>query len=379
MSNKIVLPVFAAVLALLVVASCADSTGACQPQGTANVLAPWYCSQINQAVSADWAEWLPLAMATISLAFLIAAAIFMVGMAMRNDKVKNFGVGELYEASATALIAIFFLTLTAILFGIIPAFVTGPINPYDTSLTYISGIMSASQGVMKNLYGLIMIDSYYASISLDVVLPGTQLNSATGEIAEGAEGVVGSGLGNQAISGLASLGSGIMMFFILPATAVGKLIGDGMMALSAEFYIIYFFLYLAIPVFLIPGILLRAIFPLRGIGGMLIGIAVAFYVVMPLLFSVAYYFTNTSVIGSLDASAAALAVHGQGTLAQTNAATATSPLVTDVNGLESSMGAYFLAVLFYPALIIAISYVAMREIAEFIGGVSKMSGKMKML
>jgi len=360
------LSAFAAVLALLVVASCADSTGACQAQGTANTVAPWYCSQINQAVAGTWQEWFPLAVITISLAFLIAASIFMIGTAMRNERVRNFGVGELYEASATALIAIFFLTLTAILFGIIPSFATGPVNPYDTSLTYISSVMSSSQGVVNNLYGIIMVDSYYGSWGLDVVVGGTKANPAGSAYA----GVV---------SPAASLISSVTVLFIIPAEAVGKLIIDGMMALSAEFYLIYFFMYLAIPVFLIPGIILRAIFPLRGLGGMLIGIAVAFYLVMPLLFSIAYYFTNTSVIGSMNAASAALAANGQGVLAQTNAASPNSPLVADVNGLESSMGAYFLAVLFYPALIISLSYVAMREIADFIGGASKMSGKMKML
>lgn len=358
---------FAAVLFLLAATSCAQSADTCQAQGTTNIVAPWYCSQINQAVAGTWQQWFPLAVITISLAFLIAAAIFMVGTAMRNDKIRNFGVGELYEASATALIVIFFLTLTAILFGIIPAFTTGPVNPYDTSLTYISNIMSASQGAVNGLYGILMIDSYYASWSLDV------------QIATFEAGAVVQNPYAGVISPATNLASSVTTLFIIPAEAVGKLIIDGMMGLSAEFYLIYFFMYLAIPVFLIPGILLRAIFPLRGLGGMLIGIAVAFYLVMPLLFSVAYYFTNTSVIGSLNAASASLAANGRSTLAQTNAASPTSPLVTDVNGLESSMGAYFLAVLFYPALIISLCYVAMREIADFIGGASKMSGKMKML
>ncbi len=360
MRKTTIVSAFAAALLLLAGISCAQGTTQCQAEGTANVLAPWYCSQVNQAVAGEWQAWAPLAFITISLAFLVAAAIFMIGTAMRNDKVRNFGVGELYEAAATALIAVLFLTLAATLFGIVPAFVTGPVNPYATSLTYISNTATSTQGVVKNLYGIFMIDMYYASIEVDVTVAGNAYAGSLSKIFN-------------------SLTPAVSWLFILPAEAVGRLLVDGLMALSAEFYLILFFMYLAIPVFLIPGIILRAIFPLRGVGGMMIALAISFYLVLPLLFSVAYYFTNTSVIGSLQASAAALEVHGKGALAQTNAATPTAPLVTDVNGLENGMGAYFLAVLVYPGLVLALSYVAMTQIAEFIGGVSKMSGKMRML
>lgn len=43
------------------------------------------------------------------------------------------------------------------------------------------------------------------------------------------------------------------------------------------------------------------------------------------------------------------------------------------------MGAFFLAVLVYPALVLALTYVAMRTISEFIGGMSKTSAKMRLL
>jgi hypothetical protein len=353
--KKIAISAFAALLVLLAGTSWAQGTTQCASEGTANVLAPWYCSQVNQAVAGTWEAWAPLAFITITLAFLIAATIFMAGAAMRNDKVRNFGVGEMYEAAATALIAILFLTLAAVLFGIVPAFVTGPINPYDTALRYISNTAGSTQLVVRNLYDILIISLYYTTVNLSVSSFG-----------------FGSSIFN-------ALAPAIALLFALPAEAVGKLLVDGLMALSMEFYLLEFFMYLAIPVFLVPGIILRAIFPLRGLGGMLIAVAISFYLVLPLLFSVAYYFTNTGVIGALDASAAALSVHGAGTLAETNAASPTAPLVTDVKGLESGMGAYFLAVIVYPGLILALTYVAMTQIAEFIGGVSKMSGKMRLL
>ena len=354
----------AALLALLAGMSGAQATSQCASGGTANALAPWYCSQINQAVEGIWASWAPIAAVTISLAFLIAAVIFMIGAAMRNDKVRNFGIGEMYEAAATAIIAILFLSLCAVLFGLLPAITSGPVNPYVTALTYISNTVSTTQATLSTLWGMIVINMFYASLSVTFV--GTTVKAAS-PLLQAAPDII------------FQTAKAVSVFFTFPAIDVAALLADGLLALSAEFYLILFFMYAAIPVFLMPGIILRAIFPLRGVGGVLIAVAISFYLVMPLLFSVAYYFTSTSAMGQLNAANAALLAHGQGTLAQSNADTATSPLVTDVKGLSSDMGSFFLSVLFYPGLILAITYVAMREIAEFIGGVSKISGKMSLL
>ncbi|VVB77171.1 Uncharacterised protein [uncultured archaeon] len=355
MQKRVVLSVFALFIALLLHASWAQSTTHCATGGTANVLAPWYCSQINQQVTQVWQNWAPIALITATLAFLIAALIFMIGIVFKNDRVRTFGVGEMYEAIATALIAVGFLSLAAVVFGVIPAFTIGPINPYDTSLTYISNTVNATQGAVKSLYNVIMITSFYASLDLSVEVSGEAFSLT-------------------AI--LSPLSQTIAPLIISPAQTISGMLLGGLMVLSAEFYMILFFMYIAIPVFLIPGIIFRAILPLRGMGGMLIAIAIAFYLVMPLLFSVAYYFTNTSTIGALQASAAAITAHGQGTGAITNSASPTSPLVTDVTGLQSVMGGYFLSVLFYPALILVLTYTSMTVIADFIGGVSRRTGKL---
>ena len=45
----------------------------CQPGGTAESLAPWYCSQLNQAITSVWQKWEPVAIITIFLSFFIAA------------------------------------------------------------------------------------------------------------------------------------------------------------------------------------------------------------------------------------------------------------------------------------------------------------------
>ncbi len=336
----------------------------CQPGGTAESLAPWYCSQLNQAITSVWQKWEPVAIITIFLSFFIAALIFMVGIAMRNDGVRNFGVGEMYEASATALIAIFFLTLSAILFGVIPGFFVGPINPYVTALSYISNTVNATQGIIKSLFAVQMTASYFISLKLHIYV------YAFGELTAG---------GFNSATFYEPFAKFIAPFFIVPANTIISMLTDGLIYLSAEFYMILFLMYIAVPVLLIPGIILRAIFPLRGLGGTLIAMALAFYLIMPVLFSVVYYFTNTSMIGTLTAAAAQITANGAGTGAITNTVSATSPLVTQVSNLESSMGAYFLAILFYPALILTIIYVAIVEISGFLGVAVMKSKRLSMV
>lgn len=369
MRTRTMLSVFAVAIALLLVSTMAQSPTTviqtCQPLGTANVLAPWYCSQINQQVAGIWERWAPIGFIAISLSFLIAAVILMIGIAMRNDKMRDFAIGELYEASATTIIVVMFLVLCATLFGIIPSFFTGPLDPYNTSLSFISSTINTTQGVITSLYNVVMIQAFYSSVVLKV-----QIGPAGSESRTLSKAV------SEAVNPLAAF---ITSFFIIPAQTISSLLVDGLLALNAEFYLILFFMYVAIPVFLIPGIIFRAIFPLRSVGGMLIGVAVSFYLIMPILFSISFLFTNTSVISQLTAASLTITANGQGTSAETNAGSPTSPLVTEVNGLETTVGSYFLATLFYPALILALTYFAMQTIADFIGGAAKTSSKLGLL
>ncbi len=357
---------FIVCLALLIQnASAATTQPYCANGSTTNTLAPWYCSQINQAVASVWYEWEPIAMIAVVLAFLIGTMMLILGIALQNERLRNFATAELYEAVATALIVLLFLLISAILFGIAPSFVTGPIDPYNTSLTYISQTINVTQYSIKSLYNIILVDSYYGTITVTV------------SVGKGASAT------RKALSSLASLVNPlaqlITSLFIIPASSIAALLLDGLLALTAEFYLILFFMYVAIPIFLIPGIIFRTIFPLRGLGGMMIAMAIAFYLIMPILFSVAYALTNQSVIQNILTASEAMNINGRGTLAQTNAISPASPLILDLNMLESAMSAYFLSILFYPSLIIALTYFSMVTIADFIGGISRMTGRISLL
>ncbi len=364
-------------LLLLARPALAQSTGCSPSASITQYLVPWYCSQINQAVQSIWYQWEPVAFAAVMFAFLIAATIFMLGTAMRNEKMKSFGVGELYEATATSLIAILFLFLSAVLFGVLPAFITGPLNPYSVTLTNMTSTMQATQGVIKSIYDVVMISSFYSSINIQVYIA-----EVTKAAAGSGENIAGYGTASllQPVSRLFNpLASAITLFFIIPGQTVSGLLMDGLLALNAEFYFVLFFMYTAIPVFLIPGIILRAIFPLRSVGGLLMAVAFAFFLIMPILFAAAYTLSNQGVVQALQSASAQITANGQGTGAENNAASPTSPLVTQVQAVQSDLGGFFLEVLFYPVLILALTYTSMNILADFIGGATQTTGKMRLL
>ncbi|MDE1845685.1 MAG: hypothetical protein KGH53_00150 [Candidatus Micrarchaeota archaeon] len=354
-----------------------QSVGACATNqfGVAEI-APWYCTSINQVIYGEWQQWLPVAFAVILLSFMIAAIVFVCGVALRNQKLREFGVGEIYEATASAIIAGLFMTIAAVMLGIVPASFTGPSDPYVTSLNYISTTITQTNGLITHLFATFSVAAYFTSFSLNVggtVAAGTDTSSAT-TISKDAIGAVKqfSGFFKKTNS---LFSPAIDALFMAPAQILSVLLMGGLLTLHIEYYLLLFGMYAAIPVFLLPGIVLRSFIPTRSLGGMFMGIAIAFFFLMPLMFSVAYYFTQQGVGGSLTTATEQITQFGQGVGAEQNALTPSSPLVTTLNNLQSSMGAYWLAILFYPAMIMALTYFAIITIADFIGGFAKGSGK----
>ena len=318
--------------------------------------APWYCP-INEQVYDTWSSETPIAFAAILIAFSIAAIIFMVGAGLRNDKIRNFGIGELYEAIASAIIVGLFLYVSAVAFGIIPSLFVGTINPYATAFHLILSTIQQAEGVFSSLYNVVIMDSFYASINVEIAFP----------IA-----------GTPPISLLTLLYSlPLEALVIEPSMVLGTFIVEGITALYAEYYLLVFFSVASIPVFLVPGVIFRAIFPTRALGGMLIALAMGFYIIMPTMFAIAYYFTAPSILHTLSTASIQMNRFGQGSGAITNAITPDSPLVTQVGSVQSAMSSFWLLILFYPLLIIAVTYAFVTQIATFIGGASQMSGKMR--
>ncbi len=327
-----------------------------QCPSVASKYAPWYCSAANQASYSAWQQWEPVAVLATIIAFLVAVIIFMSGIVLSNEKVKSFGVGELYEALATMLIVAFFTYLSALMFGVIPSFYVSNINPYSASMNYIYQNIQTTEQLFSGVYNVNVLDSYYASINIQVIQP--KIN----------------------FLGIASIFTGlfsdaITIFILAPTLSISELLSGALFVLNFEFYLLYFAMIAAIPVFLVPGIILRALFPTRSVGGMLIGFAISTYMILPLLFAATYYFTNQGAQQNLQSYIASLNVYGQGTGSQQNAISPTSPLALTFSSIKTGISSYWLSIILFPSLILGIMYASIITIADFVGGMAATSTK----
>jgi hypothetical protein len=316
-------------------------------------LAPWYCP-INNQIAAIWKSELPLAEIALLIAFSIASIIFAVGAGMKSDRIRNFGIGELYEATASAIIIILFLFVSATMFGLVPSFIVGTINPYSTALGLMNSTINGAEGIYSSIFHIYLVGAEYSSIKIIISTP----------VKAGIE--------------IPNFYSVPISFFVLdPSSAIAGLLIDGITALFAEYYLLIFFALASIPVFLVPGVILRALFPTRALGGMLIAMAMGFYLVAPSLFALAYYFTTPNLLSSMQLTATQLTRFGSGTGAETNGLTSTSPLPTLLQSVNSEMSSFWLLILFYPALIVAVTYAFITQVASFIGGASYTGSRLR--
>ncbi len=340
---------------------------------------PWYCP-INAQIDSVFEKDASLMWIAVLISFAIAGTIYMGGSLAGSSKIKNFGIGELYEALATGIIVGLFLYVCAVVFGIIPGLTVGPINPYATSLHYITQIISQAQSLYASLFFIYYKITYYFSYSLIVggTITADYLPSS----------FVAKGVTLKVIQGLASINEitnialavgkfELSFLYIDPSMALMNIISDGLMLLWAEYYLIIFFAIAAIPVFLVPGVIFRAIIPTRALGGMLIAMAIAFYLIVPTMFAIAFYFTAPTVLHDMNTAATLLNKFGAGQGSITNALTPASPLVLQLKDAQNAMSGFWLMLLFYPVLIIAVAYAAITQLANFLGGVAHVGGRIR--
>ena len=328
-----------------------QSVGYCPNQYSINAIAPWYCSQINQAAYKVFTDWEPILMLAVLFSFMVAAVIFVAGIVARNSKLRSYGIGEFYEAGASLIFVVFFMLLAALIFGIIPGLYIG-VDPYNTSLTYIYNTINATQSLLTALYNPAMLAYFYTSISITV-----RTLAIASKI-------------------LQYLTIPLEILFIIPAIALSSLLVEGLLMLYIEFYLILFAMYASIPVFLIPGIFLRSIIPTRSVGGLLIGAAIGLYFILPTLFSIAFFFTFQGTMQAFIAATAKLNNIAQGSNAITNGAlpNGQNSIPQEIKTIQEMMGSFWISVIFYPALILALTYFSITTIADLLGGMRPSGG-----
>lgn len=335
----------------------------------------WYCP-INNQVYQQWTTYLPIMLLVTLLAFMIAAIIFMVGNALQSPKIRSFGISELYEALATTIIVIAFVYVCAVLFGLVPGAFVGAINPYATSFNLISTTIATAQSMYSTIYRTYLFWAPLASLNVELSGAGTGIIKT---IISSVGGTLGGGLTKLFSSGIQTIPlafSGLIQVLILePAQAIAGFLADGIYVLYGEYYLLEFFAVAAIPIFLIPGVIFRAIMPTRALGGVLIAMAIGFYLIMPTLFATVYYFTAPSLIKGMNVASGQLLAFG--TASAGGAVTASSPVVQDLQNAQSALNGFWMLILFYPSIIISITYAFIEQLAGLIGGNYRSSGRLR--
>ncbi len=350
-------------LAFLDVSSCGLLTG--QFAASINSQEPWYCPISNQ-VTTQWESWLPVMIIVTLISFLLAAIIFMVGTALGSARIRNYGAAEFYEAIATAIIVIAFVYVCAVLFGLGPGSLVAYINPYSTAFHLIGSTLSTAQTMYSSIYYVYFPWAESTSVSIGIGGPGSSISKSSTATVYKAAAVTGTFLNAYSLI--------ISVFLLEPANAVAKLILEGMAVLYAEYYLLVFFSVAAIPVFLIPGVIFRALLPTRGLGGVMIAMAIGFYLIMPALFATVYFFTAPGLIkdmGLANAQMQSVSVLGS------SITSPNSPAVLALTGSQQALSGFWMLILFYPALIIGFVYSAIVEISKLIGGTYRATSRMR--
>lgn len=332
--------------------------GTTELNGIVNNIAPWYCSDVNPQLTAIWTQWLPIMSIAIMVCFSVATIVFLLGTVFRNDRLRTFGIGELYEAFATTVIVALFIFISAVMFGLLPAITAGPIDPYSAALSYIATTISTTSATSSNLFNVVALAGFYLSLTF-------RFDALDGTV--------------QVPDILAWWGFLISYYFFYPAWLVLVFLIEALVSLYTQFYLLLFMLYASIPVFLIPGVLFRAFPPTRSLGGMMIAMSIGFYFIMPTLFAVAYYYTSNNIASQLSLANGVIAKYGQNANFVQSTAGQNAPLAIAVGQLSSTFNSYWLSILFFPALIIAVTYSTITQIAEIIGGLSKSSSRLRAL
>ncbi len=322
---------------------------------------PWYCP-INNEIYKSWSNYLPIAVLVVLVALFIDIILFALGVVFRSNRIRNLAVGELYEVFASGLIIFLFLYISAVTLGLVPGIYVGNINPYATAFHLMDNTIDSIENLYSNLFFIYVRDRYITSISI----------TAGGITLGEAKGIVGAA---ESIYGVSVLT--LELTAIEPAAVIMGFLSDGLALLYSEYYLLIFFSVAAIPVFIIPGVVLRILTPTRGLGGMMIAFGIAFFLVVPTLFAAAYYFSASSFLTHLTVTTEqSQQINSQG-LASARDASASSPASKDMASIESSMASFWLMVLFYPAMIIAVTYAFVQTLAQFISGSGYSSGRMR--
>ncbi|MCL5430049.1 MAG: hypothetical protein M1504_01060 [Candidatus Marsarchaeota archaeon] len=341
---------------------------------------------VQNEITSIWAGLMPLAIMAVLFSFTLASLIIIIGIALKSDGIRNFGTGELYEAIATAILVGFFFLISEMVMQTLPGMFISNIatsaggssvtitDPYSTAVIDLSSTINTIQSDYDCMYNAnncpstcsnagCLNDGYGFGNGFVTLAAGITLTASASYDTETEDGNVTTG-GSWLTPLITGAKLPAIFYGYFPLVSMGSFLIDALFVLWGEFYLVYLFSFLG-PVFVISGIILRAIFPTRALGGMLISVGIGFYVVAPSLIAF-FYSANPYTSGYVLSN---MCNGGTG-----------APNYCGFQGLNvitSIIGDIWLQILFYPILVIAITYTFITQLANFIGASTQMSGRLR--
>jgi hypothetical protein len=289
-------------------------------------------------------------MAAVLVSFSLATLAYMVSVIFELRGLRNWAKAEFYQALASAVIVSGLMLLTTLMFNVgVKAMIGTDINPFQRSMDYLDGVLKE----LSSLY-----TSTYDQNFLFELLPTFTfyINAAA---------------------------FSIKPFFWLTPTVITKnhlitqLITTVAITTSFQKALIFFFVNTGFAVFLPLGVILRA-FPLtRGAGGLIIAIAIGFFIVYPVMFTYVSLMSEAKptveeITGSMTFGGLELGQFSAGAIDFENATefanSALNPQVAQkVDFIFGWLGPVAIKIFYYPVVVFMVTLTFIRTISPLLG------------
>ncbi len=363
-------------MALTATANYSGAASVAIPSGPCSVPASFTQAQVDGI----WDTEMPVAFVAVSMAFIIALIIFMIGAAAKSDRLRNFGIGEIYEAMVSAMFVIAFAALAALILQTIPQsglnVVFGTPGPTYTGAQVTDPFVTATSGIctlvgnVETIYDQALNGNPGACNGACIVfLPSSLvlpcLDTALNE---------GGYMNIQCfltytmsidfydevkiqpfqLVGILYL-TQLYQDYVVPEQVAGAVATDALYLLWAEYYLMQYFEILG-PIFITAGVIFRVVLPTRAFGGVLMAIGIGFFVIMPVILSIAF------TIPPVPVSTGIPTIGGS---------------QPGVQNLSSELDALWITITVYPALAVALTYSFITQLATLIGASASMGGRLR--
>jgi len=303
-------------------------------------------------MSATWQAWLPVAALGVLVAFLLAALAYMVGYGFDMRELRMWAKSELLQALASAVLVGFLIVMSQIMLDEGMAVILGQsTNPFAIGHRYLNHMSDYLVDKYRWAYGLNWLPEMTSSF---------YLFSNTG--------------GPERYPFLF-----LKPIFSDPLHLAGHFIIQILMVIYFQQALLSFFQQKMFTVVLPLGVFLR-IFPItRGAGGLLIAIAIGFFIVYPTMFAFVAKMTgenmamsdvmntgSASTVG-VDFTQFSACEQDFESMAEISENMVSPAVISKVNQFHSFVPPIILKSVFYPMIIFAVTISFIRIAAPLLG------------